>query len=237
MSGREPSPALLISLIALFVALGGTGYAAVKVNGKNIKNASISGKKLKSRTITGKKIKKNSIGAQEVNESKFGKVGSAATADSAATAGAAANASALGGLPPDAFERAGHITSAAVVLQTASAGTPILHDPRTGADVRIVNTQGKLSIANTSTSLPLQVAGVATRLSAGAPETKLALVEPGAAATIDYGGTEGPNFIDLAVALYGHTAAETRYSHLTCSTFFGGSAENLPSMVSCAAVG
>ena len=33
---RKPSPALVISIIALFVALGGTSYAAVKLNGKNI---------------------------------------------------------------------------------------------------------------------------------------------------------------------------------------------------------
>jgi hypothetical protein len=48
----------VVSVIALFVALGGSGYAATKINGKNIKNKSISGKKLKNRTITRNKVKK-----------------------------------------------------------------------------------------------------------------------------------------------------------------------------------
>ena len=35
------SPATVLSLIALFVALGGVSYAAVTINGKNIKNNSV----------------------------------------------------------------------------------------------------------------------------------------------------------------------------------------------------
>jgi hypothetical protein len=58
---RRPSPALAISLIALFVALGGTGYAAVTINGKNLTNKSVAGKKLKNKTITGGKIKNATI--------------------------------------------------------------------------------------------------------------------------------------------------------------------------------
>ena len=42
---RTPSPALVISILALFVALGGTSYAAVKLNGKNIKKGTVSGKR------------------------------------------------------------------------------------------------------------------------------------------------------------------------------------------------
>lgn len=92
----RPSPALVISLIALFVALGGTGYAALKVSGKNVKN----------RSLTGKDIKRNSLGRNEVKESSLGKVGSAGRADSAGSAGSAgsaANSSALGGRAPSAY--------------------------------------------------------------------------------------------------------------------------------------
>jgi len=48
---RSPSPSMSVALVALFVALGGTGYAAVKINGKDIKKGTISGKKLKNRTL------------------------------------------------------------------------------------------------------------------------------------------------------------------------------------------
>jgi hypothetical protein len=59
-----PSPALAVALIALFVALGGSGYAAVTLNGDQIKNRSIAGEKLKRNTIT----------ATEISESKLDKV-------------------------------------------------------------------------------------------------------------------------------------------------------------------
>jgi len=62
----RPSPALVISLIALFVALGGTGYAAIAINGKNIKNNSIPGKKLKNNAVTTKKIKNNAVTGAKV---------------------------------------------------------------------------------------------------------------------------------------------------------------------------
>jgi hypothetical protein len=88
----RPSPALVISLIALFVALGGTGYAAVKINGKNIKNKTIAGKKLKNKTITGGKVKSNTLTGTQINESKLGAVPSAVNATNAV------NASNLSGL-------------------------------------------------------------------------------------------------------------------------------------------
>ncbi|HEY7119179.1 MAG TPA: hypothetical protein VH475_21495, partial [Tepidisphaeraceae bacterium] len=89
-----------IALLALFVALGGTGYAASKFNGKNIRRHTISGTALKNNTLTGKQIK----------ESKLGTVPNAThagTADSATSATTAANANALGGTAATSFLQAG----------------------------------------------------------------------------------------------------------------------------------
>lgn len=58
----RPSPALVISLIALFAALGGTVYAASKINGRTIKVKSIPGNRLKSNTVTGKQVKESTLG-------------------------------------------------------------------------------------------------------------------------------------------------------------------------------
>src|SRR5919199_3858617 len=55
---RRPSPAMAVALIALFVALGGSGYAAVKINGKDIRN----------RSIPAKKLARNSLGRNEIKE-------------------------------------------------------------------------------------------------------------------------------------------------------------------------
>jgi hypothetical protein len=54
---RRPSPALVISIVAIFVALGGTGYAAIKITGKQIKDSSLTGKDVKNRSLTKKDFK------------------------------------------------------------------------------------------------------------------------------------------------------------------------------------
>lgn len=102
----RPSPAMVVALLALFVALGGSGYAAVKVNGKNIKNRSIAGKKLGQNTVTG----------TEIRESKLGTVPSAKNATQLAgrdptaflpIGGTAANSNMLGGRDPGTFLSSG----------------------------------------------------------------------------------------------------------------------------------
>jgi hypothetical protein len=92
----RPSPALVVSLIALFVALGGSGYAAVKLNGKSLKNGSVAGKKLKNRSIAGKKLKNNTVTGRHIKESTLGKVPLAAQADNATSATNATNATTAG---------------------------------------------------------------------------------------------------------------------------------------------
>jgi hypothetical protein len=93
---RRPSPALVVSLIALFAALGGTVYAAAKINGKSIKVKSLPGNRLKLKSVPGNRLKPgaigaaqlapNSIGAQQIDEATLGQVPSAVHADNADTA-------------------------------------------------------------------------------------------------------------------------------------------------------
>jgi hypothetical protein len=58
---RRPSPGLIVALIALVVALGGTAYAA-QINGNSIQKQSIGGGKLKHKTLTGYQINTNKLG-------------------------------------------------------------------------------------------------------------------------------------------------------------------------------
>jgi hypothetical protein len=70
---RRPSASLLISCLALFLALGGTVYAASKINGKQIKPKSIPGNRIKPGSITGTQVKKQSLtGTQVVGSSLTG---------------------------------------------------------------------------------------------------------------------------------------------------------------------
>jgi hypothetical protein len=62
----RPSPALVVSCIALAVALGGTGYAisslpAGSVGTKQIRNGAVTGAKVKARTLDASKFKKGTL--------------------------------------------------------------------------------------------------------------------------------------------------------------------------------
>jgi hypothetical protein len=106
---RRPSPALVIAIVALFVALGGTGYAASQINGKSLKNNSVPGKKLKNKTVAAGKVKPDTLTGAQIQESTLGTVPSASTAASAANAtnaANAANANTLGGKSASDFATA-----------------------------------------------------------------------------------------------------------------------------------
>lgn len=63
---RLDSPALAISLLALFVALGGTVYAAAKIDGRAIKVKSLPGDRLKPRSLPANRIKPHSLTATQL---------------------------------------------------------------------------------------------------------------------------------------------------------------------------
>ena len=65
----------VMSTLAVFIALGGSSYAAV----------TLSGSKLKHRSVPGAKLKRNSITNLEVRESRLGRVPRASSADLAAS--------------------------------------------------------------------------------------------------------------------------------------------------------
>ncbi|HEX6688462.1 MAG TPA: hypothetical protein VF085_07335 [Solirubrobacterales bacterium] len=98
------SPALAISVIALFVALGGSVYAAkkAKINGQAIRAKSIPGNRLKPRSIAANRLKPGvfrtapeaggPLTGADINELTLGQVPSATHADSADTAQSAVDA-------------------------------------------------------------------------------------------------------------------------------------------------
>jgi hypothetical protein len=59
---RRPSPAMVVAVMALIVALGGTAIAAQSINGGAIKKQTIGGGKLKRKTLTGFQINTNKLG-------------------------------------------------------------------------------------------------------------------------------------------------------------------------------
>ncbi|CAN5476245.1 hypothetical protein BH11ACT8_BH11ACT8_06260 [soil metagenome] len=62
------SAALIVAILALVTALGGTSYAAKLITGKDIKNNSVAGKDIKNNSLTGKDIKNKSLTAADLKK-------------------------------------------------------------------------------------------------------------------------------------------------------------------------
>jgi hypothetical protein len=106
---QRPSPSMAVALLALFVALGGSSYAALKVSGKQIVNNSVRSKDLRNNDVRSTDVRNNGLTGADIDEARVGTVPSANTANSAATATSATNATkaddanALGGIAPGGY--------------------------------------------------------------------------------------------------------------------------------------
>jgi hypothetical protein len=81
VSIRRPSAAMVVSCVALFAALGGSSYAAVKLTGKDIANHTLRGVDVKNRSLGAKTIKPDALGGDQINEAALGMVPNADTLD------------------------------------------------------------------------------------------------------------------------------------------------------------
>lgn len=78
----------IVACLALFIALGGSVYAAGKINGKQIKASSLPGNRIKPRTITanrikaktltGRQVKANSLTGKQINQKTLTGISAAA---------------------------------------------------------------------------------------------------------------------------------------------------------------
>ena len=100
----------VMATIAVFIALGGASYAAIKlpknsVGAKQLKKNSVTEAKIKNEAITATKVKKGTLTGSQINLSTIGTVPSASHANSADRAG---NAETLGGAPSGAYASKQH---------------------------------------------------------------------------------------------------------------------------------
>lgn len=79
---RGPTPGFVIALIALAVALGGTAWAATKIDTGDIKSKAVTSKKLDTAAVTTKKIADSAVTSAKIADNA---VTSAKIADSAVT--------------------------------------------------------------------------------------------------------------------------------------------------------
>ena len=63
---HRPSPAMVVALLALFVALGGTSFAALRIGSRQIINNSVRGKDVRNGTLGGRDVKNNRLTGADV---------------------------------------------------------------------------------------------------------------------------------------------------------------------------
>jgi hypothetical protein len=79
---RRPTPAMIVSLLALFMALGSGAYAASKVDSGDIQNNSVKSKDLKNKKgVKGVDVVKNSLTGKQIKEASLGTVPNSAETD------------------------------------------------------------------------------------------------------------------------------------------------------------
>jgi hypothetical protein len=120
LSQLRPSPALVISLIALFVSLGGVSYglATGSIDSREIKNNTVRSKDIRNNQVRGRDVRNSTLGGADVArdrlrgadilESSLGRVPSASSAIRASSA-----------------DSAGRATSAASVDRLAISGSSV----------------------------------------------------------------------------------------------------------------
>jgi hypothetical protein len=179
---RRPSASLVISMIALFVALGGVGYAAVSipansVGNSQLKNNAVSTSKIKNNAVTYKKIAQHTIGLQRVDNTKIQtRVSGTCTGNAAiSTATQGGKVTCHSTLPPEfgaASDSAAVPTSPATVVSKLLPGGTYLLNANVYANISNRPAAAGQAVSVTCT---LQVAS-------GSSQTRTVSVEIGASA-------------------------------------------------------
>lgn len=127
---RRQGPALAVACLALMVALGGSVYAASKIDGRAVKRGSMPGNRIARGSLPGNRLQPGTIGGGQVapgsltgvqvDASTLGKVAEASHADSAGTA-RSANTALAASSAAEAAHLNGH-TAGCAPTQTLFAG-------------------------------------------------------------------------------------------------------------------
>jgi hypothetical protein len=104
LARHRPSPAMVVACIALFVALGGTGWALARnsVGHRQIKTNAVRAPEVRANAIRNSELRDNAVGPGEVQDNSLG---SGDVADDSLNASDIDGGSLEGEIGPDAFAR------------------------------------------------------------------------------------------------------------------------------------
>lgn len=150
----RPTPSMIVAIVALVMALGGTSYAAVTFSGKSIKKRSMPADRIVSNALTGTQINERRLGTVPMaSVAKFAdQAKNAGSADSARTAETAKSAETA--KIADTAKTANTATSAddAKALQGRTAGAFLANK------VRLVTAQSAVTASGSSANVPVSCA-------------------------------------------------------------------------------
>lgn len=89
---RGPSPAMLVALLALFVALGGSSYAAIRIGAANLRTGAVGSRAIANNSIRATDIRNGQVTGRDVKDASVTRADIDATGLRAATAGVATTA-------------------------------------------------------------------------------------------------------------------------------------------------
>jgi hypothetical protein len=164
----RPSPALVLACVALFVALGGTGYAALQlpansVGSKQIRKGAVKNSEIANNAVTGRKVRPRSLTASDFRASSLPR-GPRGFPGPAGPAGPAGSARAYG-----------YVTSAgALVAARSKGGATVSHVALSG--IYCISIPG-ISSASSVMSVDLDFAGSATSSPPAAPGDSVGIAE------------------------------------------------------------
>ena len=164
----RPSPALVLAFVALFVALGGTGYAALQlpknsVGSKQIRKGAVKTSEIANNAVTGRKVRPRSLTAADFRVGSLPR-GERGPAGPAGATGPAGSARAYGYVNADGTVDAASSKGGATVTHVAASGVYCITIPG-------------ISSASNVMSVNLDFAGSATTSPPADPGDDVGLVE------------------------------------------------------------
>jgi hypothetical protein len=196
---RRPSASLVVSFVALFVALGGVGYAASQlpansVGSAQLQNGSVGNWKLKSNSVGSRKIINGSVGAKQVDSRQVQlRVATACATGAISAIGLSGSATCTPSLPNEIGKSASAVTlatgSTTVATETLPLGFSFLvlaypHAVITGTTGQHVEVDCTLSVPGAaSTNSVTKSLAVDVASSAQSPAGSIPLALPVGSAT------------------------------------------------------
>jgi hypothetical protein len=145
MAGRikAPSPALVVAMIALFVSIGGVGYAASKIDTNDIKREAVTKPKIAKKAVSANRIAENAVKTKKIRDQ-------AVTTDKIADQ--AVNTDKIGDLAVTTPKILDQAVTTGKIADDAVTGDKVLNDSLTGDKID-ESTLGTVPSANNANAL------------------------------------------------------------------------------------